>query len=104
MADLPGDDAEHHPHHDPGGQSAHPGLHRPGATVIVSILRMMDSPRRHFSVRGVRRSSACDANQDIFSQRVRFGPEARSEEHTSELQSLMRTSYAVFCLKKKKKQ
>src|SRR3546814_10199566 len=27
----------------------------------------------------------------------------RSEEHTSELQSLMRTSYAVFCLKKKKK-
>src|SRR3546814_6079061 len=29
-----------------------------------------------------------------------FGPE-RSEEHTSELQSLMRISYAVFCLKKK---
>src|SRR3546814_8171808 len=28
----------------------------------------------------------------------------RSEEHTSELQSLMRNSYAVFCLKKKKKQ
>src|SRR3546814_3668908 len=27
--------------------------------------------------------------------------DARSEEHTSELQSLMRTSYAVFCLKKK---
>src|SRR3546814_8225368 len=33
------------------------------------------------------------------------GPEgSRSEEHTSELQSLMRNSYAVFCLKKKKKQ
>src|SRR3546814_7094329 len=29
-------------------------------------------------------------------------PEVRSEEHTSELQSLMRISYAVFCLKKKK--
>src|SRR3546814_7829035 len=29
-------------------------------------------------------------------------PDRRSEEHTSELQSLMRTSYAVFCLKKKK--
>src|SRR3546814_3995783 len=29
-------------------------------------------------------------------------PAPRSEEHTSELQSLMRTSYAVFCLKKKK--
>src|SRR3546814_14532247 len=31
------------------------------------------------------------------------GGEGRSEEHTSELQSLMRNSYAVFCLKKKKK-
>src|SRR3546814_4165629 len=30
-------------------------------------------------------------------------PGVRSEEHTSELQSLMRISYAVFCLKKKKK-
>src|SRR3546814_4976568 len=30
------------------------------------------------------------------------GHEGRSEEHTSELQSLMRISYAVFCLKKKK--
>src|SRR3546814_5912150 len=29
------------------------------------------------------------------------GPVHRSEEHTSELQSLMRNSYAVFCLKKK---
>src|SRR3546814_2188317 len=29
-------------------------------------------------------------------------PRVRSDEHTSELQSLMRTSYAVFCLKKKK--
>src|SRR3546814_4291931 len=34
--------------------------------------------------------------------RILFGN--RSEEHTSELQSLMRISYAVFCLKKKKKQ
>src|SRR3546814_6664582 len=31
------------------------------------------------------------------------GHAARSEEHTSELQSLMRISYAVFCLKKKNK-
>src|SRR3546814_6881179 len=30
------------------------------------------------------------------------GEQRRSEEHTSELQSLMRISYAVFCLKKKK--
>src|SRR3546814_2542571 len=33
-------------------------------------------------------------------ERVRYA--GRSEEHTSELQSLMRISYAVFCLKKKK--
>src|SRR3546814_5446152 len=32
----------------------------------------------------------------------RARPRLRSEEHTSELQSLMRLSYAVFCLKKKK--
>src|SRR3546814_9675610 len=31
-----------------------------------------------------------------------FSCDKRSEEHTSELQSLMRNSYAVFCLKKKK--
>src|SRR3546814_2490657 len=33
----------------------------------------------------------------------RYRPVRRSEEHTSELQSLMRISYAVFCVKKKKK-
>src|SRR3546814_9626559 len=37
--------------------------------------------------------------QDFY----RYGETCRSEEHTSELQSLMRISYAVFCLKKKKK-
>src|SRR3546814_5409520 len=37
------------------------------------------------------------------SPRGREGFCRRSEEHTSELQSLMRISYAVFCLKKKKK-
>src|SRR3546814_998760 len=35
-------------------------------------------------------------------QLLRIADEDRSEEHTSELQSLMRNSYAVFCLKKKK--
>src|SRR3546814_2929360 len=35
--------------------------------------------------------------------RGRRRPRDKSEEHTSELQSLMRISYAVFCLKKKKK-
>src|SRR3546814_2007467 len=35
-------------------------------------------------------------------RRHESAPDPRSEEHTSELQSLMRLSYAVFCLKKKK--
>src|SRR3546814_4397241 len=34
---------------------------------------------------------------------LKYAVDRRSEEHTSELQSLMRISYAVFCLKKKKK-
>src|SRR3546814_9894155 len=38
----------------------------------------------------------------VGTRRRRQGGLARSEEHTSELQSLMRISYAVFCLKKKK--
>src|SRR3546814_10010188 len=37
-----------------------------------------------------------------FKAALRRALRGRSEEHTSELQSLMRTSYAVFCLKKKK--
>src|SRR3546814_8299470 len=44
--------------------------------------------------RSVRRRSLSD--------RGRIDQAPRSEEHTSELQSLMRISYAVFCLKKKK--
>src|SRR3546814_9577953 len=41
-------------------------------------------------------------DQTLVELRQAFHP-GRSEEHTSELQSLMRISYAVFCLKKKKK-
>src|SRR3546814_2904800 len=47
-----------------------------------------------------------DQQDEIVNQLVSCvlaeGNSRRSEEHTSELQSLMRTSYAVFCLKKKK--
>src|SRR3546814_2380291 len=39
----------------------------------------------------------------VLELRARERTSGRSEEHTSELQSLMRISYAVFCLKKKKK-
>src|SRR3546814_7328663 len=48
-----------------------------------------------------------DAVRNVRTQRIRRALRAedkkRSEEHTSELQSLMRSSYAVFCLKKKPK-
>src|SRR3546814_8469837 len=43
------------------------------------------------------------AQQRYLASRTRRTTASRSEEHTSELQSLMRISYAVFCLKKKKK-
>src|SRR3546814_6321878 len=43
----------------------------------------------------------CDEGHDVTTRTVQR--DMRSEEHTSELQSLMRISYAVFCLKKKKK-
>src|SRR3546814_4696879 len=73
------------------------------------------------TIRSRRGSPASDRDRTGTAQRIRAGlhpeqqwPEAgwrattparlqatRSEEHTSELQSLMRISYAVFCLKKK---
>src|SRR3546814_4722559 len=52
----------------------------------------------------INRNYAADARGCWYFQN---GPQRgymRSEEHTSELQSLMRISYAVFCLKKKKRQ
>src|SRR3546814_7817937 len=59
------------------------------------------SLRNHIRVRNIGRPDAGG------SQRLPVGEGAsgagRSEEHTSELQSLMRISYAVFCLTKKKK-
>src|SRR3546814_9976452 len=53
-------------------------------------------------------SERCPASFRASSMSYSASPRAiarlsRSEEHTSELQSLMRTSYAVYCLKKKKK-
>src|SRR3546814_1990040 len=58
---------------------------------LQHVLRRLDvDPRNAGRRREVRRS--------------RHQGHARSEEHTSELQSLMRISYAVFCLKKKNNQ
>src|SRR3546814_7682417 len=63
-----------------------PGLHAHGGIVIVAGLRLL---HRGFA-------GACLKSSPFIS----FQGD-RSEEHTSELQSLMRISYAVFCLKKK---
>src|SRR3546814_4778312 len=67
-------------------------------------------------IKGIVRTADIDAQNRVASTRVadarisytgkgdiaRASRQGRSEEHTSELQSLMRISYAVFCLKKKK--
>src|SRR3546814_5038062 len=57
----------------------------------------------HLTVNRGKRSIALDLKKPEDAEVLR-GLIARSEEHTSELQSLMRISYAVFCLKKKNKQ
>src|SRR3546814_9081482 len=51
---------------------------------------------------GQRCAAAVTANRAVFQAEPSRLPPARSEEHTSELPSLMRNSYAVFCLKTKK--
>src|SRR3546814_2294205 len=58
------------------------------------------SARAHVARPGRRRDSGKCLQPDDPPPR---GADRRSEEHTSELQSLMRISYAVFCLKKKNK-
>src|SRR3546814_8710892 len=62
-------------------------------TTLFRSLRLLreERPRRRFCCR------------PALQRHWRSRPGGRSEEHTSELQSLMRISYAVFCLKKKKK-
>src|SRR3546814_9244264 len=73
---------------------------RDGAVADIGVyLHQEIAPDRHgfgfrvVDVVGDDGTAACDFIPDEF----------RSEEHTSELQSLMRISYAVFCLKKKKR-
>src|SRR3546814_4367994 len=76
----------------------------------ISATEMPSAPRLYWiSKAGIQacRSTNCmpgsakskPVNSSTLAARV-----ARSEEHTSELQSLMRISYAVFCLKQKKQQ
>src|SRR3546814_2268894 len=69
------------------------------AAAFVDLMHRLDHrPGEREPVVG--RGAAPDLVEDDEALRGRL---RRSEEHTSELQSLMRISYAVFCLKKKKK-
>src|SRR3546814_7985393 len=76
-----------------GRRGAHPVQQLPGVGVAGEAFQL-----HHFSADG---DLAAEHAQRALACRQRG---TRSEEHTSELQSLMRISYAVFCLKKKKKQ
>src|SRR3546814_10026725 len=62
------------------------------------------APAAGLGDRNQRGDAAACARQPPLLRRIVVGAaeQGRSEEHTSELQSLMRISYAVFCLKKKK--
>src|SRR3546814_11986592 len=90
-----------------------------GEDVIARRFARLDAPlRAGFGVEGRRAVGCNDLHRRAGAARCgarehhplrvsitahrEFGRLARSEEHTSELQSLMRISYAVFCLKKKK--
>src|SRR3546814_2107776 len=78
-----------------------PSVNDPSASISVIVLTsicLVDAPIAEASAAKAAALSA--GRNDLEHQADLF---ARSEEHTSELQSLMRISYAVFCLKKKKK-
>src|SRR3546814_5470105 len=71
-------------------------FHEPLAKAIEARVRLLDD------VTGGS-TADIDSARLAFARRFNEVDEQRSEEHTSELQSLMRISYAVFCLKKKTK-
>src|SRR3546814_3083162 len=77
------------------------GCHAPSGD---SGVRSVQSRRTHCQISSApsRTTSSIGQISRGFGLRTR-NHKGRSEEHTSELQSLMRISYAVYCLKKKKK-
>src|SRR3546814_3713252 len=79
----------------PARLDRNPATHRPG----VRRRRRVQHRTRSFTVKPIHLISALVLALSLAA----CGGESRSEEHTSELQSLMRNSYAVFCLKKKTK-
>src|SRR3546814_1320181 len=78
-------------------------IRRPPRSTRIDTLFPYTTLFRSQSLRSARTNdsprSSCD--QRSAAEAEEGQKEARSEEHTSELQSLMRISYAVFCLKKK---
>src|SRR3546814_8201119 len=72
-----------------------------GAEPAKLVLIEHGTPDRPFTTSPPLRAALGIVDRPVLST---FGLLGRSEEHTSELQSLMRTSYAVFCLKTKKHQ
>src|SRR3546814_3438655 len=69
------------------------------ACILIRALHISVTPIEEEAIDFGR--SLCHGLDAIFDELERLSA-LRSEEHTSELQSLMRISYAVFCLKKKK--
>src|SRR3546814_1904308 len=83
-------------------------LAHPGGLPALHALELVDHvaqrPQAPAQDEGLQQQQHCAGDAEITPQRgAEHANLARSEEHTSELQSLMRISYAVFCLKKKKK-
>src|SRR3546814_3550202 len=79
----------------------HRGIHR-GAKRLTHDLRRDRANTTYclkFDIKKFYPSIDHDVLKSILRRKIKDGD--RSEEHTSELQSLMRISYAVFCLKKK---
>src|SRR3546814_4098126 len=72
-------------------------LHLPAEGVVVGWIGRLSAEKAPDDAIRAFASTTCGAHFCLMGD----GP-LRSEEHTSELQSLMRISYAVFCLKKKK--
>src|SRR3546814_2702495 len=69
---------------------------------MADCIEINASPRgRYFKKFFTRNSLRSDSSRAFKRGKMSFKNQIRSEEHTSELQSLMRISYAVFCLKKK---
>src|SRR3546814_3321943 len=84
--------------------SNHPRDPRLSKEVIMSDTTLRNAPDRTWPDEGVTRVPAwIYSDPEIYAKELKvfhYG-KTRSEEHTSELQSLMRISYAVFCLKTK---